>query len=494
MFKTIVLRYSNRRLGNEALATIRRHQEIIDKKEYVWWGWWKKGNEDFPDEALRSLAELTKREPPCEIGLVNFRDEEYYAATCVRVVHEPGGQPTDELASEATPDYYRTNLFPAWFQLTNFRGLTKEQFTDQFGEVVNSDAVSLFVIDESNGALSPSQKSAFYRPATITVGQGNSVLHLSDLHFGGDHAFQPSEMSDKNPLSEVISERIEQLNMRIAVVVISGDTTTRGDDRGLGRARTFIKDLLVRLGLTMKHVVIVPGNHDIYIEKGHDVSYYSEQEQPYRDHLKLMYDEDREISGLQEFVTSDGWTLRFGGLNSARFRSKETGNDVYGYLGHDRYGPVLSEIFRAGGSKTSAELAKARQLHFAVLHHHVLPTLAEYQPENDRHISLTVDAGRFLDDAARNAIGFVLHGHQHLPFVGRTTRTGRQPWGSLADKPIWVIGCGSSGAKFDRLATEMGLNSFLVYTPTDEGLRVVLQAFSHGVNPETHGDLVLPYA
>ena len=37
-FKTVILRF--RDLVTENNVTIDRHKDMIDKKGYVWWGWW----------------------------------------------------------------------------------------------------------------------------------------------------------------------------------------------------------------------------------------------------------------------------------------------------------------------------------------------------------------------------------------------------------------------------------------------------------------------
>ena len=42
-FKTLILRFRDLDIAEN--ETIKRHQSIIDEKDYVWWAWWKKGNE-----------------------------------------------------------------------------------------------------------------------------------------------------------------------------------------------------------------------------------------------------------------------------------------------------------------------------------------------------------------------------------------------------------------------------------------------------------------
>lgn len=39
-FKTLILRFRDLDIAEN--ETIKRHQSIIDEKDYVWWAWWKK--------------------------------------------------------------------------------------------------------------------------------------------------------------------------------------------------------------------------------------------------------------------------------------------------------------------------------------------------------------------------------------------------------------------------------------------------------------------
>ena len=54
-FKTVILRF--RDLVTENNVTIARHKDMIDKKGYVWWGWWNKGNEKLPFEEFCVLKQ-----------------------------------------------------------------------------------------------------------------------------------------------------------------------------------------------------------------------------------------------------------------------------------------------------------------------------------------------------------------------------------------------------------------------------------------------------
>lgn len=142
----------------------------------------------------------------------------------------------------------------------------------------------------------------------------------------------------------------------------------------------------------------------------------------------------------------------------------------YGYVGRDLYGPVLekarrlrSEIEGQGGIKP---------LMMAVLHHHVLPTPLVEEPEDGRPVSLTLDAGQLVDDLQTAGCHVVLHGHQHVPFVGSTSRAFRHGRGWSAGRTVHVIGGGSCSVNVTRLWDNMRNNAVGVYQPIDGSLDV----------------------
>ena len=65
------------------------------------------------------------------------------------------------------------------------------------------------------------------------MGYADTILHLSDLHFGADFGFpledRPGEGVDRHQLVELLSRHIvQELGVRVGVVVVSGDLITRG--------------------------------------------------------------------------------------------------------------------------------------------------------------------------------------------------------------------------------------------------------------------------
>ena len=226
--------------------------------------------------------------------------------------------------------------------------------------------------------------------------------------------------------------------------------------------------LVDRLGLDVgRHLLAVPGNHDIELEKGD--SNYS-QEEPYKKFLKSLLKAEDEFEDLEqgrrlEVGKPRTSVMAFVGFNSIKPRDAEYQD--YGYVGKNRVDTMLGELEEIDQTRISVV--------FAVLHHHLVPVEPFVAPQVDRKASLTLDAGELVDAFEVAGVDVVLHGHQHRPFVARGDRS-RREGGSLTghDRPLWILGAGSAGSK--ELPPGV-LNSFSVYTPTQEGLRVRIVEF-----------------
>jgi hypothetical protein len=186
VIRTVIFRFSD-----FEGPTIERHQQIIDTAGAVWWGWWRKQHEP---QRLHVLAELevlveTRREQgtPLTIGLVNRRERKFFRAECVQVVWDTAGERTRTPDLDATPEYYRTSQHPAWLKLTQIHALTEESWNDEFAAVglPGGDSTLYYLEQTSTGdRLQPPFPDVGSEETT-----GSAILHLSDCHFGEDHAF-----------------------------------------------------------------------------------------------------------------------------------------------------------------------------------------------------------------------------------------------------------------------------------------------------------------
>lgn len=81
-FKTLILRFRDLDIAEN--ETIKRHQSIIDEKDYVWWAWWKKGNEKTPQDEFGALNTQADNFP-IEVFLVDSGQRKLYKALCAQI-------------------------------------------------------------------------------------------------------------------------------------------------------------------------------------------------------------------------------------------------------------------------------------------------------------------------------------------------------------------------------------------------------------------------
>ncbi len=479
--KAIVLRFRD----SAGMNTIQEHRDIIKRSGFVWWGWWKKSHENVYSSELQELASGGKN---VTIGLINRQAGEFFIAQCDQIlVAAPDSKVTPD--PKATPAYYSAQAWPVWFRLTAIRKTSEQNFLDRFRLVPQSDP-SLYIYSFQNSGYEVVPDPHGVQSDEIEV-PGNSVLHLSDLHFGSDHAFPVKKtkgLVNQRSLADVIVERYKKSG--VGLIVLSGDFITAGDQDGYNVAYEFIDLLLKGLALTAGSLMLVPGNHDIPLDAAEPDLRAYEQETPFRRFAQTFHS-GSDLEFFRKYRTPSRHLLFFVGFNSSRLRSAEI--KEYGYVGEDRYGPLLGKLKEESAGRDPRQAYRANQLNFAVLHHHLLPSNLVTRPESRKPVSLTIDAGQIIQDLHRHGVHFALHGHQHTPFIASTSRYGSGSPEVFArpKTPLYVIGAGSAGCKVDRLWEEMRNNTSSLYTPEGRGLRVEIDEFNPGKKMVTRFSEVL---
>jgi 3',5'-cyclic AMP phosphodiesterase CpdA len=461
----LVLRFSNFETD-----TIEEHRMILRDNGRVWWAWWKKLHEPFPADELEKTTHELRAKGRLPIGLVDRATAKFFIADCVDVKFEPSGALLPSPVPELTPEYYSDRRFQTWFCFDSISQVEVGEWEPRFGPVPVGDE-TLFYGEDKGGIDDP----ACYRT------DGVGILHISDLHFGDDFGYpQGKSMSitTQSRLEDVLKIGVPT---KPAAIVISGDITTKGDNAGFMNAREFVKALLEKFELSPKNLVIVPGNHDILVDSPEATRDYS-NEQQYRDFLNLVYSDDGlDLERIQWIKDANGVNYVFSLVNSSRPRNPK--NMDYGYVGLDRSQPLLETAHNLRKTLVGQQVVSA-----LVLHHHVLPAAMVEEPERDRPISLSLDAGELVSLCHKYEVDVVLHGHQHLPFVGYTGRViecgGFADAPHLPGAPLWVLASGSTGAKGNRLGDEMRYNSFSRYLPDGKALDVEIYQFSPKLPPK----------
>jgi predicted MPP superfamily phosphohydrolase len=490
--RNAILRFSDA----ENIPTVGAHLEIISSKKFAWWGWWRKEKESPSLELLKKLQTEIKTHSPLQIGLVNRKGEEsLYIAGCVDLRYAVDGSRISSPDPDLTPEYYRADAFPAWFKFESIRTVSKTEFVKACAVVPYLDPTLYEVFWKVDGDLStvevtPSESWTMQQKSA----PGEAILHLSDLHFGDYHGFptvsaQPGRGLDGKPLWDIISTRVRRdLGIQIGVVVISGDLISKGKGEFYAEVRDFLQHLLPALELDEDHCVIVPGNHDMWtLGSEHPTRDYA-HERPYRDFLESFFKQDfRSLERVRRYRTPSGRDLILLELNSARIRSDQL--KEYGYVAKHRYERLLAFV----AESLKHEKESGSPLFFAVLHHHIVPVSSVDIPDEKRPVSLCLDAGELTDELQTFGIQFVLHGHQHAPFIGTVSRLPSQfNGGEYVPDPLYVIGCGSSGGKREVLPRNLESNTFGIYVPIDGKLQVTVEKYTDSAPPHQYRQLLLP--
>lgn len=475
MAQTIILRFSD-----FDRPTIAEHQYIIDLHKEAWWGWWKKTTEEDQRDRLEQLA----NECPLEIGLLDRREWRYYIANLGKIVVPPTGVTCGSPLPEYTPEYYRDEQHPAWFLLSSIKAVSRDDFERQFGGTPMGEPTIFFVEYVGRKAVLDETAKSTLEHREFNV-NGNSILHISDLHFGEGHGFQPFETSfGERRLEDKIVECVKKLeetdSTRIGLVIISGDIITKSDNLDFIAAKAFLEKLVELLSIDKNQCVITPGNHDIPLGLESRPGRTYSHEDPFRMFLESFYFKKcRRLERLYTYKFKDpSFIFNVLALNSSRLRKVDLSD--YGYIGDHRYLDYLDEIERRNSGYDTVQLTQKGIFNAAVLHHHLIPVEHVSIPERERSVSVTLDAGQIMSNFLRAKMHLVFHGHRHMPFVGRVSRaykTFKGEWTGL-DQNMWIVASGSTGGGETILPKAMRNNTLSVYTPDEGALKIRIFEFN----------------
>jgi 3',5'-cyclic AMP phosphodiesterase CpdA len=423
--------------------TVRDHRDVISSFGYVWWGWWKK---DFEPERPKELEELRERARTrsLSIGLFNWPKPAYFRAEIADCIFSAGACASPE--PNKTPTYYSTDKVAAWFKITSIEELNEADFASRFtGPSVGE--MTFFPIwhgDQSRNVTSAASNE-------VVSLSSSTILHLSDLHFGADYGYPTHTGPGQMPLLDLIEQDFR--DEKPGLIVVSGDFTTRADANVLlADASTFLVQLSTRLKVPRECFVLVPGNHDVALQKWKPQDY--SHETAFHLFVKEFHGKPHRFPELRCYRLQDGRQLEVLTINSVRLRHER--EKQFGYVEWALYDALL---------RTKPHNPDV--IRMAVLHHHLVPAPREEildvnYPEAS--VSTTLDAGRVIEGLQEHGFTFALHGHQHVPAVSRVTRA-LALMGSGAEvlgKGLLVLAAGSAGACAHRLSDEMRENSYNV--------------------------------
>ncbi len=478
--KILILRF--RDLVTENDETIAKHKEIIDKHEYVWWAWWKKGHEKTPTTTLAMLKAFAQ-EYGIDVYLVDSALKKLYKASCSDIIFSIDTPKTSPDLNK-TPEYYNSQSYYAWFKFdkieecpsADIKDYTyvnlKELFEDgtaDYSLFCNKRIYSLDELIQQNRTMWIARKfqngdkeneitllnANIIQPCSFSNHyyevNGNSLLWISDLHFGNSEFPIKSELSRKT-LAWHIKDATKDLYDDISGLILSGDISNCANENGYDIARRFIQDLQMetKQELNSANIMIAPGNHDFKrIEENYstpdNVPNYI---QPCTDTSQLFSDFYKDIYYItpNEFFASgkkillkSGITIDIAVINSCRIQQYKD-FEGHGYISHEQMEYIEREM-KWNNEDNSA-------IRIVVMHHHYLPTCREELINIRKASSVVYDANNLMNWLVKNNIKLLLHGHKHSSFMSKIS----YPKDDTATEincsnlhDIYVVGLGGTG-------------------------------------------------
>ena len=474
MLKSIILRY--RDFGDN---TISEHISVKNKKGYVWWGWWKKEDEPNQSDNLVTLKKLIKDKKQIEIGLFDNSTNEFVIALLEDCLFLTDCKQFDSPEKEYTPEYYRNAKVQAWFKISDFKTVLEKEFEEKFSSVPGGDKTFFPVF--SDKVLDDKDK---IQTISNTI---PCILHLSDLHFGKDFGFPDKFVPGKKPLLDILVKDIEKTApLGVGIIIITGDLISYADaNLFFDNVIPFLNELVNKLEVDKKNVIIVPGNHDIPLQNYNMHTY--NHESTFNVFLEKFYEKSN-IKKIQmyRYKLTNNRVIEILPLSSVRLRSPEDSN--FGYVEWQLYDNYLDSILAP----------KPNAIRIAVLHHHLTPAIKEelINP-NYPHAgnSITLDAGAILEGLQRHNFRFVLHGHQHVPCITNMSRAYHNNTSSNVlhlDRNVYIIAGGSAGAKSDRLNDEMRENTYNIINISEKEFKIRIRSYTKAGTGNNHYFANLP--
>jgi hypothetical protein len=322
------------------------------------------------------------------------------------------------------------------------------------------------------------------------------VLHLSDLHVGSEYRHLLRSRGaganiEQRSLGDLLEEDLKDLKLsnRIDAIVLSGDVVGNATkfDQFL-RAREVIQEVLLKTGVSIERLLVIPGNHDVdwmpnelsNLEPGRQISWDN-----YKSFLELLGKLDgQDVTFLGLTSRSGKVRLRIVGLDSNYIEGP--GTSGIGYVSPDSF--RLAEE-RIAADERSGDYGIVRT--WLAVHHHLLPvTATSLEAARARKVSVMGNASLVQTYASRWNVELVLHGHEHQPAVTVARR-----WPADAGpgfSPLTVLAAGSVGAKVEFLGPFARNQYFVAYRRAQDIIVRSRCMGDTGIRFVTHNDICLP--
>jgi len=309
-----------------------------------------------------------------------------------------------------------------------------------------------------------------------------AIVHLSDLHFGDPHFFQPPLPPDGIPaantrpslldllVADLNSNELRELAPRIPesggrgyldmplIIAISGDLTETAGTKEFHQAERFISDLgnaaILGSKVTRENIFVVPGNHDVIYDEPDIGRRWYPFCRFYERHTELRVDADRP-STLTRLVDRSDQGFIIAELNSCVYVQKGSVDAIRGQIDDES----LFKLKEALRNIPKEQLQSS--IRIAIAHHHpvVLPALAE----PGRGYDAIVNSQALLGLLQEFGFHIVVHGHKHYPHT--FSYDAKCAWSKARVYPLTVIAGGSVGSRFlpERVANVTNVYNLITF-------------------------------
>jgi 3',5'-cyclic AMP phosphodiesterase CpdA len=275
------------------------------------------------------------------------------------------------------------------------------------------------------------------------------IIHLSDIHFGDYHRYQPAKTAagDRGAekgipkLSQLIERDLSAQSVSSPVIIcITGDLTTTASYEEFEKAEKFVTELSTKRCLGYQQspetVFLVPGNHDVNY-KGKEVG---ERWQHWMEFANRFYGTNHKRENPWALTAAYNLINKLGiivlTLNSCIYVQKDTPSEQRGEIDDEQLLKVKKDLRKI----PKKELDSA--IRIALIHHH--PILIPSLVEPDRAYDAVDQSEKLLGVLHDFGFHLLLHGHKHYPltFLEKTNSA----FIEVDDQPMMVVAGGSAGS------------------------------------------------
>ena len=330
--------------------------------------------------------------------------------------------------------------------------ITEEKIKDEVYNILNgysSLGLITFSITHSDVRNSFSSSQSSNRMGPVTLNRVK-IIHISDLHFSTETAnngvddkediLNPDEKQSYSSFSQFIRhiEKQHYSGFDKIFLVITGDLVDKGDILNFSSAKKFIIKCIKALGIESKHVIIVPGNHDVLRTKNEHQQLENFKNE-FKEFCTPFSDKPYADIPVQLLIYT---------LNSNRLIAKRKINFFKNLFSKDKYdftetpaiGNIQLDRLRGFISKSN------HAVRIVALHHHLVPVWGIESKAFDP----ILDAGVCINELQENGFVMALHGHKHqrsFKFI--------QSLDVPSASGLYITGTGSFGS--DRMFNEIDI-------------------------------------